>query len=76
MGIVKCITLVVIAVAIVVVVAFLEDIRFSNYQKPAIAAVTTTNYTAADVPTKPNKTILALFTYGKVNSKLLEMYQL
>jgi hypothetical protein len=31
MGIVKCITLVVIAVAVVVVVAILVDIRFSNY---------------------------------------------
>jgi hypothetical protein len=36
--------------------------------------VTTTNYTAADVATKPNKTIVAMFTYGKVNSKILAVY--
>jgi len=60
-------------VAVVVLVAILVDFRFYNYQKPAIAAATTTNYTAADFATSPKKAIVGLFIYGNVNSKLLEM---
>jgi hypothetical protein len=47
---------------------------FFQLPKTAIAAATTTNYSAADAAPKPNRTIAALFTYGKVNSKLLAMY--
>jgi hypothetical protein len=52
--------------AVLVGLTVLVDFRFSNYQKPAIAA---------DVATKPNQTIAALLTYDKVNSIFLAMYQ-
>jgi len=60
-------------VAVVVLVAILVDFRFYNYQKPSIAAATTTNYTAANVATSPKNAIVALFKYGNVNIKSLVM---
>ena len=47
---------------------------FFRLPKTAIEAATTTIYKVSDVATRPNKTIVALFTQGKVNIKLLEMY--
>ena len=60
------------AVTVVAVVAILVE-PFFQLPKTAIAAATTTIYKVADVATRPNKTIVALFTHGKVNIKLLEM---
>jgi hypothetical protein len=56
-----------------VLVAILVDFRFYNYQKPSIAAATTTNYTAANVATSPKNAIVALFKYANVNIKSLVM---